>query len=317
MAGRRVITTPRRPPRVSITVPCYRRLDQARRCVASILAQSFEDFDLTLADDGDGDDYRQYVESLGDPRVRYQRNPVRLGAMGNMFQAIGAGTGTYTLAFHQDDLLGRHFLAAAVGILERHPDCGFVAGELREFQIEPSPDELARPARDPVFELFESPADLLRAILGGLEPMFGSIVYRRTALDNVIPAHDEYGTLVDRPFLMAIMARWSAAVLREPLVWYRRHDDAARHAGMTAEHILRLFTLYRSTLSRPLTPKDRELFFRYSGYWLFTLYHLTPSAGRSPLRPFVFRAWRDGLYHPKWSAGCGRKRLIALMLTGR
>jgi len=76
---------------VSINVPCYRQLAQARRCVDSILAQSFRDFDLTLIDDGESDEYREYVRNIGDARVRYERNPSRLGAMGNMFQAITAG----------------------------------------------------------------------------------------------------------------------------------------------------------------------------------------------------------------------------------
>ena len=114
-------------PLVNVTIPCYRQLHQARRCVESVLAQSFTDFDLTLADDGDSDEYRAFAESLGDPRVRYRRNATRLGAMRNMFQAIGAGTAKYALAFHEDDLLGRNFLSATVGILESHPSCGFVA----------------------------------------------------------------------------------------------------------------------------------------------------------------------------------------------
>ncbi len=311
------MTPPSSPPRVSITIPCYHNLDQARQCVASILAQTWTDFDLTLADDGDGDDYREYVASLGDPRVRYQRNPIRLGAMCNMFQAIGAGTGAYTLAFHEDDLLGRHFLSAAVGILERHPSCGFVAAELREFTREPSPEQLAGRTTDPGYNVFESPADFLRGILSGLEPMFGSVVYRRAALGGIVAAHDQYGTLVDRPFLMAIMQRWTAAVLREPLAWYRQHGDNARHTGMSTEHILHLFTLYRSTLSTPLSPRDRALFYTYSGYWLFTLYRLTPPAQRSTLRRFVVQAWRRDLYNPRWSRGYGRKRLIALLLTGQ
>ncbi len=306
-----------RPPLLSITIPCYHNLDQARRCVASILAQTWTDFDLTLADDGDGDDYREYVASLGDPRVRYQRNPIRLGAMRNMFQAIGAGAGKYTLAFHEDDLLGRHFLSAAVGVLESHPSCGFVAAELREFITDPSPEQLAGRTSDPGYNLFESPADFVRGILSGLEPMFGSVVYRRAALDGVVAAHDEYGTLVDRPFLMGIMQRWSAAVLREPLAWYRHHGDNARHTGMSTEHILHLFTLYRTTLPTPLNPRDRALFFTYSGYWLFMLYRLTAPAQRSTLRRFVVQAWRRDLYNPRWSRGYGRKRLLALMLTGQ
>src|SRR3954463_13100051 len=100
-------------PLVSVNIPCYHNLEQARRCVASILAQSMTDVEVTLLDDGASDEYREYVAALGDPRVRYVRNPVRLGAMRNMFAAIGAGSAPYSIAFHEDDLLGRHYLEAA------------------------------------------------------------------------------------------------------------------------------------------------------------------------------------------------------------
>jgi glycosyltransferase involved in cell wall biosynthesis len=300
---------------VSITIPCYRQLDQARQCVASILAQSFTDFELTLADDGASDEYRDYVDALGDPRVRYQRNPERLGAMRNMFQAIGAGRGAYTLAFHEDDLLGRHFLAAAVRVLEAQPSCGFVAARMREFTDEPTAAQLAAAPADAAYDLFATPADFLRGILGGIEPMFGSVVYRRAAIAGVIAAHDDYGTLVDRPYLLAIMQRWSAAVLREPLVFYRHHPDFERHKGMSADHIVRLFRLYQSLLSSPLTPADRALFYRYSGYWLFRLYDLTPDDRRPSLARFLFRVWRENLYQSKWTGRFG-SRLILRALTG-
>ena len=133
--------------------------------------------------------------------------------------------------------------------------------------------------------------------------MFGSIVYRRAAVEGLEAAHDEFATLVDRPFLLAIMARWSAAVLRDPLVWYRHHSDTARHTGMNAEHILRLFARYRSTLPAPLSPDDQALFYTYSGYWLFTLYDLTPDDQRPPLRRFC--------------SACGGRVLIPAEARGR
>jgi len=104
-------------PLVSINIPCYHQLEHARRCLDSLLAQTFGDFAITLLDDGASDEYREYVTSLGDARVRYQRNPERLGAMRNMFQAITAGRGTYSMAFHEDDLLGSHYHATAVRFL--------------------------------------------------------------------------------------------------------------------------------------------------------------------------------------------------------
>ena len=305
-------------PLVSINIPCYHQLASARRCVQAMLAQTLGDIEITLIDDGASDEYQSMVESIGDPRVRYQRNPVRLGAMRNMFHSIAAGRGKYTLAFHEDDLAGPHYLATAVAILEGDPGCGFVGGELREFEASP-PAELfeVRPA-EPAVERFTTAADFLRMICRGVEPMFGSIVYRRAAVDGLPVAHDAFATLVDRPFLMSILDRWSGAILRDPLVWYSRHGEGdIRHLAMNTDHILKLFSAYRAVLPARLSRNDRELFYAYSGYWLFTLYRLTPPAERTPLRQFVVRAWRGGLYNPRWSAGYGRKRLIRLMLTGR
>ena len=307
-----------RAPLVSINIPCYHQLAQARRCLDTVLAQSLGDFEITLLDDGASEEYRSLVESIGDARVRYHRNRVRLGAMRNMFQAITAGRGKYSLAFHEDDILGTHYLAAAVSILERDRSCGFVGGELREFEETPSAEALRMRPEHPAVERFASAADFLRVVFRGIEPMFGSIVYRRAAVEGLEAAHEQFATLADRPFLLSILARWSGAIIREPLVWYARHGDGdERHLAMSTEHILRMFSLYRATLPRRLSGEDRALFYSYSGYWLFTLYRLTPPAERSSLRRFVFRAWRDGLYNPRWSSGYGRKQLIALMLTGR
>ena len=302
-------------PLVSITVPCYRNLAQARRCVSSILAQSYGEFDLTLIDDGASDEYRDYVDALGDPRVRYQRNPQRLGAMRNMFGAIGAGTGPYTLAFHEDDLLGEHYLSAAVAILERHPSVGFVTADLREFIDEPSAPELAAAAQPDAYDLFASPAEFLRGILRGRQPMFGAVLYRRAALDGVVPAHDAYGTLVDRPFLMDILQRWSGAIMRDALAWYRHHPDTARHKGMNADHILRLFSRYRAALPARLDAADRALFYTFSGYWLFALYDLTPDDQRPGFGRFLFRVWREGLYDPRWRGRFGL-RLLQRAIAG-
>jgi glycosyltransferase involved in cell wall biosynthesis len=305
-------------PLLSIAVPCYSQIDRARRCVQSLLDQSFQDFELTLVDDGASDEYRDYVSSLEDPRVTYHRNPVRLGAMKNIFQAIGRGTSKYSLAFHEDDLLGRHYLEAAVGILEHQPGCGFVAAELHEFVEEPSGEMLSRPVGSPVHEQFKSGADFLGAIFRGVEPMFGSIVYRRAAIAHVAPPLDHYGTLADRPFLLAILKNWSAAIVREPLAWYRRHDgpgdpgdDVGRHDTMRVEHILRLFRTYRSTL--PHTQPTRD-FFSYSSYWLVALYNLVPPDARPSLRSFLFQAWREGLYDPRGRGRLGYKQALKAVL---
>ena len=220
-------------PLVSVNIPCYHQLDQARRLLDCLRRQTLDDIEITLVDDGASDAYRDYVAALGDPRVQYQRNPQRLGAMRNMLQAISAGRGKYSMAFHEDDLVGSHYLATAVSILERDPRCGFVAGELRQFEAEPAAAVLAAPVEHPAVVAFDSPAGFLREIFRGVEPMFGSIVYRRTALDGVTAPH-EFATLADRPFLLRILEWWSGAILRDPPVGYATWRRRNRHLAMNA-----------------------------------------------------------------------------------
>ena len=304
-------------PLVSINIPCYNQLPLACRAIECILAQSFTDIEITLLDDAASDEYARYVETLGDPRVQYQRNRERLGAMRNMFAAIVAGRGKYTMAFHEDDLMGTGYIAAAVGVLESHPACGFVACDLREFDTEPSAEELSRPAPHPAFDLFSTGADLVRGILRGVEPMFGSAVYRRASLEHVRPHHEAYATLVDRPFLLSVVKRgWSGAVIREPLVWYRRHGDGdTRHLAMTTDHVLRLLRAYRRLLPERWTKQEQALFFSYTGYWLFELYKLTPPAGRPTVWRYLFKAWRLGVYNPRARGRLGLRQIQRAVLN--
>jgi glycosyltransferase involved in cell wall biosynthesis len=305
---------------VSVNVPCYDQLDLARRCVDSILAQSFERFELTLIDDGAGDAagaYQEYVTSIHDARVRYQRNPVRLGAMRNMFGALTVGRGKYVLAFHEDDLLGPRYLETAVDWLERHPRCGFVACTIREFHGEPPVADAA--TGEPVWRAFADGADFLRGIFRGVDPMFGSIVYRRRALEGVEPQHDAFASLVDRPFLLSILERWSCAVITAPpMAWYRRHGDGdVRHLAMNPDHVLRLFERYLATLPRPLSDEDRLLFHGYSGYWLFALFALVPPGERTSIRQFLLRAVGKRLYSLESARRSGRKRFLSGVVLNR
>jgi glycosyltransferase involved in cell wall biosynthesis len=310
-------------PIVSVNVPCYRQLPLATRAVASVLAQEFSDFELTLFDDGAADDYREYVGLLGDRRVRYVRNPTRRGAIANMFYAITAGDAPYSLAFHEDDLLAPGYLRAAVQWLDANPRCGFVVAPLRSFQNETETGAsagLARPSATPPAEewiTFDTGADFLRSLFRGIEPMFGSVVYRRAALAGVTPRHEHYATLVDRPFLLSILERWTGAlVANPPMAWYREHGSAdARHRTMTGEHVLHLFETYRADLPSPIADADRALFDAYAGYWLPALLALVPNDAQPPRHRVLLRAWRAGLYDVRRSPTFGRKRLLASLLA--
>jgi hypothetical protein len=237
--------------------------------------------------------------------------------MRNMFSAITFGRGKYAMAFHEDDLLSHSYIATAVTILESQPSCAFVACQLREFTGEPTTAELAKAFTPPAFETFASAGEFVRGILRGVEPMFGSVVYRREALAAAHADHDAFATLVDRPFLLSILDHgWTAAVIQDPLVWYRHHGDGdTRHLAMTTAHILNLLRTYRAALPRDLSAGDRAAFFTYTGYWLFDLYRLTPPEGRPQVWKYLLRAWRDGLYDPRARGHLGARQIVRAMLN--
>jgi glycosyltransferase involved in cell wall biosynthesis len=57
-------------PEVSIVLPVYNRLAYLRESVASVLAQTFGDWELIIADDGSDEATRAWLRTQTDPRIR-------------------------------------------------------------------------------------------------------------------------------------------------------------------------------------------------------------------------------------------------------
>jgi glycosyltransferase involved in cell wall biosynthesis len=56
-------------PTVSVVIPLYNKANHIARAVGSVLAQTYEDFELIIVDDGSTDASREFVGRIIDPRV--------------------------------------------------------------------------------------------------------------------------------------------------------------------------------------------------------------------------------------------------------
>ncbi len=120
-------------PRVSIIVPCYnlgRFLDEA---VASVLAQTFQDFEILVVDDGSTEaETRRLLTEYRRPRTRVLYSDNRgLPAAKNL--GIQETTGAYICALDADDRLEPTMLEKSVHILDEDPSIAFVSHWLRTF----------------------------------------------------------------------------------------------------------------------------------------------------------------------------------------
>lgn len=61
----------RRPPLVSVIMPAYQAAAHIGAAIQSVLAQSWQNFELLVIDDGSTDSTREIVEGFVDPRIRY------------------------------------------------------------------------------------------------------------------------------------------------------------------------------------------------------------------------------------------------------
>jgi glycosyltransferase involved in cell wall biosynthesis len=87
----------------SVIVPTRNRLGTLPRAVDSVLAQTFEDFELIIIDDASTDGTRDYVAGLGDERIRYFASPQPLGASGARNAGMNMAERTLIAFLDSDD----------------------------------------------------------------------------------------------------------------------------------------------------------------------------------------------------------------------
>ena len=90
-------------PRVSVVVPTYERADLVGRAVDSALAQTVEDIEVIVVDDGSTDGTREAVAAESDPRVRYLEHESNRGVSAARNTGIEAASGEYVAFLDSDD----------------------------------------------------------------------------------------------------------------------------------------------------------------------------------------------------------------------
>ncbi len=113
-------------PQISVIIPCYNLGEYLDEAITSILASTFQDFEIIVVNDG-SDDPRttRILHALSHPKTRvvHQLNQGLAMARNN---GIGEGKGVYFLPLDADDTIEPDFLEKAYWVLQANPDLGFV-----------------------------------------------------------------------------------------------------------------------------------------------------------------------------------------------
>ena len=110
----------RRKPRLSIGMPVFNGEKYVRSAIESILAQTFQDFELIISDNASTDATQkiciEYVQK--DKRVSYHRNKRNIGGPRNYNHLFELSSGEYFKWAAYDDILASEYLEKCVQVLD-------------------------------------------------------------------------------------------------------------------------------------------------------------------------------------------------------
>ena len=113
-------------PRVSVLIPCYNAAAFLGQAIESVLAQTYQDFEIIVVDDGSADLVGAYE---GVRCVRKEHS----GISATRNRAVAEAKGEFIAFLDADDLWAPEKLEKQVAYLDSHPQCALVHALAQNF----------------------------------------------------------------------------------------------------------------------------------------------------------------------------------------
>ena len=240
-------------PRVSIVLPTFNRARFLPGAFASIGAQTYQDWELIVVDDGSNDDTRTVIDRARSAIARHvkyirQDNGGPAAARNN---GIAHAAGDLVAFFDSDDLWNPEFLETCVAALDDNPDVDWVFAACRILDLDTGEEVSASTFREdgeprPFLSLpasrrgqvmvLNDPRTLDVVLSTGLYAGFQNSVIRATTLRRwplpIVPVRVGEDTLTA---FRAIATGATLAYVDRALVDYRAHQGGVTDGARTGK----------------------------------------------------------------------------------
>ena len=112
--------------KVSVCLPSYNYARFLGEAIASVLAQTYQDFELIIVDDASSDGSEEIIHRFPDQRVRFFRHEANLGPVRTWNRCLSLARGEYLCFLCADDLFRPRKLEVQSALLERNPQACLV-----------------------------------------------------------------------------------------------------------------------------------------------------------------------------------------------
>ena len=248
-------------PAISVVIPTYNRRKLVAEAVAAVLAQTREDFELIVVDDGSTDDTAAVLERQlkGEARARVLRQE-NGGTASARNRGIEAARAPWMAFLDSDDLWEPGYLASQLASLADHPGADLVVADATYVNQGRKAETLFG---DPHFRAPTS----LAAMCAGAWALPSAMVVR-TEMARAVRFTNRYRIVEDTEFLLRCHAHGYRCILNpDRLVIWRRPDGEGAAAKSEAQLALRSEMLALLEANRNLAPDPaavgRDLYNRH------------------------------------------------------
>ncbi len=204
--------------KISVVIPVYNRAKIIKRCLDSVLKQTYPPFEIIVVDDCSTDDTVQVIEAYArrDPRIRPLRFSRRKGAQAARNTGIRAAQGEWIAFLDSDDVWLPEKLELQVREISKRKNPCVVHCDAYVFIEEKNEKKLFNTPKLNGFvykELLSAPGPLFPCILAPKE-FFEKIGF----LDEDVPSYQEWDTSI------ALSKYYEFVFIDRPLIIYNIHS---------------------------------------------------------------------------------------------
>lgn len=252
-------------PRVSIITPFLNAAPYFEEAIQSVLAQTFNGWELLLVDDGSTDESPsvalKYAAAYPE-RIRYLAHAGHENRGASASRNLGAAhaAGEFLAYLDADDVYLPHKLEEQIPVMDAYPDVAIVYAATEYWHGWTGRDEEKR--QDWIWRKYGAPPNtviqppqLLVAFLsdGGTVPCMGSVLVRRTAAEAIGGWEESFRAVcTDQVFHAKLCLRFPALIADVCCDRYRQHAGSSCQTVERAGEMNRAFDRYLTWLGQYL-----------------------------------------------------------------
>lgn len=211
---------------LSICIPTFNRSEFLQKAISSVLAQSYNDFELVIVDNASTDDTQKVVALFKDNRIRYFRNNENLGLGLNWNQCISLANGEFICIFHDDDLMLPENLKMKMEYFSKNPSLRLIHSNVN--RIDAADKVIGKHWAKRHKENYYSRAgkELFMQLLLEDSPICSpSVIVRKEVFNKVGLFNPKLSYACDWEMWLRVTFYYDSAYIAQTLVNYRCHKD--------------------------------------------------------------------------------------------